>query len=187
MSKEIDALEAEIAKDEGLTLEKYRRRNELWKEIEEELTKNSEDDKKVLKLFKEFVKEGFDPNHSNGWGFDIACSAGLYETVKYLLTLKSIDPTNDEYYGLREAIEGNKLNIVKIILKDKRVDPMALSGKLFRICIKYKRKGILIDLLKHPKTDIKELQRSSRLEGSPTFREALKEMKLGSFQKFLNL
>ena len=50
-----------------------------------------------------------------------AALSGHYDIVKLLLTIKGVDPTDDENYAIEEAMKNKHVDIVKLLLNDERV------------------------------------------------------------------
>lgn len=61
----------------------------------------------------------------------IACNDGNMEIIKTLLKRKEVDPSNDRYSSIKNAFDNNHVEVVRLLLKDKRV-VNSLSDELLK-------------------------------------------------------
>ncbi|KAJ3276290.1 Dynein heavy chain 3, axonemal [Terramyces sp. JEL0728] len=80
-------------------------------------------DQSFVDIMRHLLSLGCNPQIEGNYGIMQAAESGDYEMVKLLLD-KS-DPTADNHYAIRLAVEKNHLNVVELLLADKRVDPSA--------------------------------------------------------------
>ena len=83
------------------------------------------------------------------------CIAGNIDKVKELLSL-GIDPSLDDNYPIRYAAHNNHLDIVKLLLKDKRVDPSANCNSPLTSALQHYNIEMLIVLLNEYRVTSKE-------------------------------
>lgn len=87
--------------------------------------------------------------------FDDACRLGLYDIVKLMLETQNI---NEKYSaGIRFAILNNYPNIVKLLLKDDRLDPSYAYNAPFRFALENKNFEIVKLLLNDRRVNINNI------------------------------
>lgn len=90
------------------------------------------------------------------------------ELEKYLK--QGGDPTHDNNYAIRFASNNNEIEVVKLLLKDSRVDPCASDNQAFRRAYRYKHYDIVKLLLDVPEVIKLETPFSSSHEFLSYFR-----------------
>jgi len=78
-----------------------------------------------------------------------ACKVGDTEKVKSLLT--KVDPSGDNNYAIRLAIENGHVEIVRLLMADDRVDPSDHYNNAFRVACKRGYVEIVSLLLSDPR------------------------------------
>lgn len=70
-------------------------------------------------------KIGVRPTYSNNYALKYACIAGYTNIVEYLLKnyYPSVDPSVNDNYCIKAAVEYNNYSIIKILLQYPEVDP----------------------------------------------------------------
>lgn len=83
--------------------------------------------------------------------FTTACVCGIPTLAEKLLP--QVDPSKEENYAITKAASDGHLDLVKVLLSDKRVNPAAKNNRALRRACKNHHKEVVIELLKDPRVD----------------------------------
>lgn len=92
-------------------------------------------------------------SHKLVYLFKKACSEGYTDLLLFLLSETDVDPTLENNYGIKIAVENSDSDIVEILLKDGRVDPQLQDNYLIITASENGESDIVEVLLKDGRAD----------------------------------
>lgn len=88
-----------------------------------------------------------DPNKIRSLLFNYCVTLGYYREVKQLINRANVNPGTFHNIALRDAVEKNDLKMVKILLRDERVDPTDVNFFPIRMAIDQGNHMVLSQLI----------------------------------------
>lgn len=81
------------------------------------------------------------------------CWKGDYESVKFMLEDKKMDPTAENNYALHVSCVYGRNSVVEVLLKDPRIDPSAEDNTAIIVAANHGNHKIVDMLIKDPRVD----------------------------------